>query len=364
MWDLTLPSLCAVFEKHFMMGNIVSPDEFNDAELMAMYKHHYNSATAENAMKPESISSAPGVYTFEQADMVVKWAEENKITLIGHAFVWHAQSALWLNRNEDGTPIPRAQAKANMEAFIKEYAGRYSGKIYSWDVINEAFIDSSGEDKPYSGNWREYIRRETDNPRAVGHWYLAYANGAGAGECGTDYVFDAFYFARKYDPKAVLYYNDYNEEFPHKRNAIADMVNDINAQWRAHPEYDGRMLVEGIGMQGHHNHIHTDVDRIRKALELFSKTGTKIAITEMDFTFGSESDPASPLSAEDSKKQSEMYAALFKLYVEFSDHIERVTIWGKSDGRSWRKWGSPTFFNEGGQAKEAFHAVVATVGDQ
>ncbi|MCL1844356.1 MAG: endo-1,4-beta-xylanase [Defluviitaleaceae bacterium] len=357
MWDLTLPSLCETFEKNFMMGNIILSKELDNPEIMAMYKHHYNAVTAENAMKPEHISSAPGVYDFEHADKIVKWAEENKIALVGHTFVWHAQSALWLNRNEDGTPISRAAAKANLEAFIREYGERYRGKVYSWDVVNEAFIDSDVGGRPYNGNWRDYIRRESENPRAVGHWFLAYANGAGAGECGSDYMFDSFYFARKYDPNAILYYNDYNEEFPHKRHVIADMVNDINAQWRAHAEYDGRLLIEGIGMQSHHNHIHTDVAQVRTALELFTKTGTKIAVTEMDFTFGSQQEPSRPLSPEESKKQAEMYAALFKLYKEFS--VERVTVWGKNDKLSWRSWGSPTFFDETGNAKEAFHAVIA-----
>lgn len=357
-WDLTLPSLCATFEKYFMIGNIISPHELEEPETLAMYKHHYNAVTAENAMKPEYVSSAPGVYKFEWQDRIVKWANDNNIAMIGHTFIWHAQSALWLNRNEDGSPLPRAQAKANMEAFIKEYAGRYSGKIHSWDVINEAFIDADQE-QPYSGNWRDYLRRgETQNLRAIGHWYLAYANGAGEGEHGSDYVFDAFYFARKHDPKALLYFNEYNEEFHPKRHAISDMVNDINAQWRAHPEYDGRLLIEGIGMQSHHNHIATDIERIRTALDLYVKTGAKISITEMDFTFGTEEEPAHPLSPEQSKEQAKMYVALFKLYMEYSAHIERVTLWGKDDEHSWRKWGSPHLFDNC-RVKEAFHAIIA-----
>ncbi|MCL1885097.1 MAG: endo-1,4-beta-xylanase [Defluviitaleaceae bacterium] len=364
-WDLSLPALCKVFEKNFKVGNIVKPQNLDDADFVKMYKHHYNSVTAENAMKPESVSSKQGVYEFEHSDKIVDWAVKNDLQIIGHTFIWHAQSALWLNRNEDETPITRAEARANMEAFIKEYGGRYSGKIHSWDVINEAFIDSSG-DKPYSGNWREYIRRETDNPRAVGHWFLAYANGADAskGECGTDYVFDSFYFARKYDPKAILYYNDYNEEFAHKCVAITDMVNDINKQWRNHPEYDNRLLIEGIGMQSHHNHIHTNVATVRAALERFIQTGAIISITEMDFTFGSSEEPSAPLSAEESKKQAEMYTELFKLYIEYSKHIERVTFWGTDDKQSWRAWGSPLFFDTDFQAKEAFYSVIKLATNQ
>ncbi|MCL2224577.1 MAG: endo-1,4-beta-xylanase [Defluviitaleaceae bacterium] len=355
-----LPSLCKTFEEYFKIGNIISPCDLEDAKLLEEYRHHYNAATAENAMKPVYVTPKKGVYEFGEADRIVEWAAQNGLLMVGHTLVWHGQSAPWLNMKEDGSPLTRAEAKANMEEFIKAYVGRYSGKIYSWDVINEAFIDSSGDEK-YTGNWRDYIRRETDNPRAVGHWFLAYANGAGEGEHGSDYVFDAFYFARKYDPKAVLYYNEYNEEFDHKCTAIPQMVNEINEQWRNHPEYDGMPLIEGIGMQSHHNHICTNVDKIRAALESFTKTGAKISITEMDFTHGSSSEPANPLTAEQSQNLTKMYTALFNLYREFSPHIERVTFWGLNDKRSWRSWGSPLLFDSNNQPKDAFHAILNNV---
>ena len=353
-------SLYKTFEKHFMMGNIISPHDFENAKTMEHFKHHYNSATAENAMKPVHITSASGVYNFTHSDKMVHWANENNITMIGHTLIWHGQSAPWLNRNEDGSPITRASAKANMEEFIKTYVSRYSGKIYSWDVINEVFRDS---DTDFAGCWQDYVRRESDNTRAVGHWYLAYANGADAtkGESGTDFVFDAYYFTRKYDPKAVLYYNEYNEEVPAKREAIAQMVEEINKQWSNHPEYDGRLLIEGIGMQSHHNHRNINLEYVREAIQRFAKTGAKIAITEFDFTFGSQEEPASPLTPEQSKKQSEMLKGLFEIYMEFSQHIERITVWGKNDAQSWRSWGSPTFFDGEWNPKEAFNAVTALV---
>jgi len=358
-WNLNLSSLKELFNGHFMMGNIISPHDFKDEELLAMFKHHYNTVTAENAMKPVHITSAPGVYHFEMADKIVAWANDNDIKLIGHTLAWHGQSAPWLNRKEDGSPITRSEARANMETFVSTYVGRYAGKVYSWDVINETFRDGDGK---FSGNWRDYLRRETENKRAVGHWFLAYENGADkdAGESGADYVFDVFYFARKADPAAVLYYNDYNDEMPVKRQAIAQMVEQINEQWKSHPEYDNRLLIEGIGMQGHYNHVHTKLENIRTALELYSATGAKIAVTELDFTLGSDETPSNPLSAEESKLQGQFYSDLFKLYMEFSSAIERVTFWGKDDGASWRSWGSPTLFSSAGKAKEAFHTIVAT----
>ena len=356
-WDLTLPALHKVFSKHFMFGNILSPHDAKDPELLKMYRHHYNAVTAENAMKPVYITTAPGEYDFVKPDSMVKWAADSNINMIGHTFVWHGQSAPWLNRKPDGSPLTRAEARANLEAFIKTYASRYSGRIYSWDVINEVFRDDNSE---FNGNWRDYLRKHTDNSRAVGHWYLAYMNGANTklGECGSDYIFDAFYYARKYDPHAKLYCNDYNEEMPTKREAIAHMVEEINSQWRNRHEYDGRLLIEGIGMQAHCNE-KTNFEWVRQSIERFAKTGATLAITELDITFGTSKTPANPLTAEQSNRQAELYEKLFSMYMEFSQHIERVTMWAKNDGQSWRSWGSPVFFNGDGSAKEVFHRIVA-----
>ena len=356
-WDLSLQSLHERFADYFKFGNIISPHDFNNPETLAMFLHHYNAVTAENAMKPAYIAPEPGVFDFSQSDLIVDWATENNIAMIGHTLVWHGQSAPWLNRNPDGTVLTRAETRANLENFIREYAGRYSGRIFSWDVVNEVFRD----DDSFSGNWRNHLRKDSANPAAVSHWYLAYANGADTseGESGADYIFDAFVFARRYDPHARLFYNDYNEEVPAKREAVAQMVEELNEQWRTHPEYDGRLLIEGIGMQSHFNH-NTDLNLVREAIQRFIQTGAVLAVTELDITFGSEANPAIPMTPEQSARQAEMYAYLFGLYIEFADYIERVTMWAKSDGQSWRSWGSPVLFDGDFAAKDAFFAVIGS----
>ncbi|MCL2373532.1 MAG: endo-1,4-beta-xylanase [Defluviitaleaceae bacterium] len=364
-WDLTLPSLHKTFADYFKVGNIFSvynwetngqPNDWDNPGMLEMYRHHYNVVSPGNAMKPVYISSAPGVYHFQEADRLVAWANENHMAVIAHTLVWHGQSADWLNKTPTGTPLPRAQAKANLHEFIKRYVSRYSGKVYAWDVINEAFVDRYNE--PYSGNWRDYIRRESDNPMAVGHWFLAYANGAAPGECGTDFVFDAFYYARKYDPAAILSYNDYNEHVPNKRDAIAQMTEEINAKWQSHPEYDGRLLIERIGMQSHYNHLHYNITQVQDAMDRFIKTGANISITELDITFGSPEEPSNPLTPEESARQAQMYAELFALYKKYAAHIDTVTIWGKNDHESWRNWGAPTLFDNNCAAKESFYSIA------
>jgi endo-1,4-beta-xylanase len=214
----------------------------------------------------------------------------------------------------------------------------------------------------FTGDWRDNLRGDSQNPRAVSHWYLAYENGAdkSKGESGADYLYDAFYLARKHDPVAILYCNEYNEEYPVKREAIAHMIEDINGWWSRHPEYDGRLLIEGIGMQFHCNHT-TNIDNIRLSFERFIKTGARISVTELDITFGSKEEPANPLTPEQSKRQAEMYAEMFRMFIEYSKYIERVTFWGWYDGHSWRSWGSPLLFDGNCQAKEAYYAVVDVV---
>ena len=351
--DFSKKSLAQVFENKFLIGNIVSPKDFNDGNIVKYLKHHYNTITAENAMKPVYISTSKEDYDFSQSDKIVQFAVDNNMKMIGHTLIWHGQSALWLNRNPDQSVKTRQEAKANMESFIKTYVSRYAGKIYSWDVVNEAFRD----DHEYTGNWRDHLRKDSKNEKAISHWYLAYANESS--DDPSDYIFDAYYFARKYDPNAILYYNEYNEETIVKRKAIINMVTDINNQWKSHKEYDNRDLIEGIGMQFHLNH-EKDLSLVYDSLKEFSQTGLKMAATELDITFGSEDEVAIPLTKEQNQMQVSMYKKIFEMFLQFKQ-IERVTFWAKTDQQSWRSWGSPVLFNGDGSTKDAFDTIVNIV---
>jgi len=361
-WDLTLPSLAETFADYFMIGNIWSnPIQMNIGNTQEMFIHHFNSVTAENHHKPDSIAGSgpdPATWNFETQDLIVDFAEANNLAMVGHTLIWHAQSPLWLT-NVPGTtePLTRAEAMENMRLYISTIAGRYTGRMQAWDVLNEAFTTSVGT---FSGDWRNHLR--TGDYFADNHtrWYDAFANGASDGEAGYDYIFYAFYFARIYDPHATLFYNDFNEEQPGKREAIAQMVDDINERWANHPSYDGRLLIEGIGLQSHH-HLDqwaTNFDNIRPTIERFAQTGAVLAITELDITIGTQANPSIPLTPEQEARQAEYFARVFGYFVEFADYIERVTFWGKTDTQSWRSWGSPLIFDGNFEAKDSFFAVI------
>jgi len=217
--------------------------------------------------------------------------------------------------------------------------------------VNEAFEDGGR----FDGDWTKNLRKDAP-------WYEAYANGAdlSAGESGADYLYDAFVLARRYDPLATLYYNDYNETVETKREAIAAMVEDLNRRWETDErnEEPGRLLIEGIGMQSHFNTNNLRASDVEATIQRFIDTGAIISVTELDITVGNYHGRETPLTEEEEIMQAKLYAQLFNLYKKYADSIERVTLWGASDPMSWRAQGHPLLFNRHYAPKESFHAVM------
>ena len=376
-FDLELPSLArnCFADAPFLFGNIWSTESnMSIPNTNDFFLHQFNAVTAENHHKPDAIAPTPdpATWNFATADLIVDWAEEHDLAMIGHTLVWHSQSPLWMTGRAGHETLPlvtRAQAMENMETFITTYAGRYAGRIFSWDVLNEIFTDSVGltawETNP---DWRAHLRREgvgLNNPNYL-RWYDAFANGATGDEHASDFVFYAFYFARSADPDAILYYNDFNEEQPGKSMAIAQMVVDINERWAAHPSYDGRLLIEAIGMQSHH-HLDqwtTNLDHIRPAMMRFIETGARISVTELDITIGTQAVPLPrPLPEADQERLAAAYARVMGYYLEFAQYLNRISIWGLADTQSWRAWGQPLLFDGAFRAKDAFWAVCEAVAN-
>jgi endo-1,4-beta-xylanase len=374
-WDLNLPTLAETFEEHFLVGNIWSSSWRGamNANARAALAHHFNAVTAEDYMKVDQLlsSNVPGTWNWNwsRADEIVNFAEANDMAMIGHTLVWHSQSRLWLTGRPGAGLLTRQEAVANMRTYINTVAGRWAGRIYAWDVVNEVFTTSVSQ-SAWNANpdWRAHLRRDgvdLNNPN-YSRWYDAFANGATGNQCGSDFIYYAFRFTRLADPNAILYYNDFNEEQPGKREAIAQMVEQLNQRWTRDPAYDGRLLVERIGMQGHY-HLDqwaTNLGNVRTAIERFARTGAGISITELDITIGGQggNHPATlsaPLTAAQQQRQADAYARVFRYIMEFVDYIERVSFWGMADNRSWRAWGHPTLFDGNGTAKLAFHAVTA-----
>jgi endo-1,4-beta-xylanase len=346
-----------VYKDYFLFGNAVGNHPITNKTVSDMYVRYYNAVTAENLMKPLYMAPQKGVYNFVDSDTLVNWAENNGIAVHGHALVWHSQSAEWLTMDESKQSLTRAEAKANMEDYINNVAGKYAGRLISWDVVNEAFKDSVTS----AGSWRDALRTN-DSP-----WYRAYANGAGAGEDGSDYIYDAFVFARIADPHATLYYNDFNEDEQGKRDAIVAMTLELNEKWKSDTrnKEPNRLLIEGLGMQSHFFTDSVKVQNIEDTIKAFISTGAKVSVSELDIPYGSYSNYRSrtePLNSEEEAKQADLYREIFKVYIKYSEHIERVTIWGLADPMSWRASGRGLPFDEYYAPKKAFWGIMEAAG--
>ncbi|WP_078552357.1 endo-1,4-beta-xylanase [Bacillus alkalicellulosilyticus] len=330
-----LESISEKYKNHFLIGNAITMNEFQGERLLQL-KHHHNLVTAENVMKPEYYyNRATGAFDFADQDEFVNATKAEGLNLHGHVLVWHEQSRAELHSNPDGTPLTREEALANMRTHIETVMKRYGDDVLSWDVVNEAIVETA-----HPNNEWEKSLRNTGWLRAI----------------GDDYVEQAFRIAKEivdengWDMK--LYYNDYNDHIPRKAETIYYMVKDINERYAA--ENPGEVLISGLGMQGHYNEF-TNPESIRTSIELFSQLGIEIGVTELDITSGSAD---APQTQAEEIRQAQLYAQLFQIYKEHSDKISRITFWGLDDGASWRGERTPLLFKPNLEPKLAYYAVI------
>lgn len=316
-----LTPLKDIYKGKFLIGNIYNSFNLTGVDR-DMVLHHFNAVTPENMMKPDAMQKQKGVFTFESADAMTGFCQENGLKTVGHTLAWHGQTPDWMNAS-----CGREEAIGRLRDHISNVAGHYSGKLLSWDVVNEAIQD--GARLPADGNWKSCLR---DTP-----WLR---------NIGNDYIELAFQFAHEADPNAKLYYNDYNLNDNNKAEIAAAMFTDLKKKG---------VPIDGIGMQGHYS-TTLPVATVEHSLELFKKTGAEISITELDV--GVSQAQASGLTKEEEIAQGQTYAQLFKLYNQYSDVIERVTFWGYADTRSWRSSNFPCLFDGNYKAKEAYYAVA------
>lgn len=323
--------LSKLYKDDFLIGAAVNPSTLQSASRLI--SEQFGSLTAENEMKFASLHPEEHVYTFEAADQIVAFARKHSLKMRGHTLVWHNQTTDWLFQGKDGALVDRDTLYARMKAHIDTVVGRYKDDVYAWDVVNEVIADE-GEDLYRPSKWLEIA--------------------------GPEFIAKAFEFAHKADPKAVLFYNDYNESHPVKREKIYRMVKSLLEQG---------VPVHGIGMQAHWNLADPAIDDIRRAIELYASLGLEIQITEMDVSVFEWDDRRTELTEptpEMLERQAARYEAFFRLFLEYRDVITGITFWGAADDYTWlhdfpvrgrKNW--PFLWDAQHQPKAAFDRVAA-----
>ena len=334
---LSAQGLKDYYQDYFTIGVAVSPQALKTDEA-SLILQQFTAMTAENAMKMGPIHPKENEYFWTHADSIVAFAQRNKMKLRGHTLCWHNQTAKWMFTDAEGKPVSKELLLQRLKDHITTVVSRYKGKIYAWDVVNEAISDS-----------REDFYRNSD-------WYKI---------CGEEYIAKAFQYAHEADPAALLFYNDYNETNPVKREKIAKLVKALK---------DAGVPIHGLGLQGHWALTEPSRPQLDSALARYAQLGVTLQITELDVSVYPKEHQASSrkadeydqtFSAEKDQQQTEAYRMYFEVFRKYKSSLSSVTFWNISDRRSWldnfpvrgRK-DYPLLFDKDLKPKKAYWAVV------
>lgn len=325
------------YKNYFPIGVAVSPGSLKRPDASALILREFNSITPENAMKMGPIHPKENEYYWKDADSIVAFAQRNGLKVRGHNLCWHEQTPDWLFKNADGKLVDKETLLKRLKDHITTVVNRYKGKIYAWDVVNEAIDDDS----------TKFLRNSL--------WYQI---------CGEDFIVKAFEYAHAADPKAVLFYNDYNTERPEKRDRVYRLLKKLK---------DAGVPVDAVGLQAHWSIYEPTQGELKAAIEKFASLGLKIQITELDMSVypweknkrtkkPGENDTYTP---ELQAKQMAQYKMVFDVFRQYKKVITGVTFWNISDHETWlddypvpgRK-NYPLLFDTNLQRKKAYWEVV------
>ena len=281
-----------------------------DSSYTAVLDREFNSVTAENAMKWDAVEPSRGSFNWAAADRLVAHAAAHNQGVRGHTLAWYAQLPSWLKNGN----FSASELNTILKSHIDTEVGRYKGKVYAWDVVNEAFNDDGSM---RSSLWQDKL--------------------------GTVYIANALKWAHAADPAAKLYINDYSiEAAGAKSDALYALAKRLLAQG---------VPLNGIGFQSHF--VVGQVPPTMKAnLKRFSDLGLEVSVTELDIRI------PLPASSAELAQQSADYKTASENCLGVA-HCAGVTVWGLTDKYSWipgtfNGYGAALPYNANYAAKQAY----------
>ncbi|MEV0589859.1 non-reducing end alpha-L-arabinofuranosidase family hydrolase [Nonomuraea cavernae] len=282
-------------------GTAIAGGKLGDSAYTTIANREFDMVTAENEMKIDATEPNRGQFNFTNGDRVYNWAVQNGKRVRGHTLAWHNQQPGWMQS------LSGATLRQAMIDHINGVMAHYRGKIYAWDVVNEAFADGN------SGG-----RRDSNLQRT-----------------GNDWIEVAFRTARAADPAAKLCYNDYNIDnwTWAKTQGVYNMVRDFKSRG---------VPIDCVGLQSHFNSNSPYNSNYRTTIQSFAALGVDVQITELDIQGGSAT----------------TYANVTNDCLAVS-RCTGITVWGVRDSDSWLGANtSPLLFDGNGNKKAAYTSVL------
>ncbi|MFJ9427325.1 endo-1,4-beta-xylanase [Streptomyces sp. NPDC101249] len=280
-------------------GTAVAANKLGTSAYATILDREFNMITPENEMKWDATEPARGSFSFGSADQIVSHAQAHGQRMRGHTLVWHSQLPGWVGG------LAAADLQTAMDNHITQVMNHFKGKIYAWDVVNEAFADGSTQHR--SSPFQDKL--------------------------GGGFIEHAFRTARSVDANVKLCYNDYNIEnwSDAKTQGVYSMVKDFKARG---------VPIDCVGFQGHFGSGGPPAS-LQTTLSAFAALGVDVQITELDIAQAPSSGYANTVNA---------CLAVAR--------CTGVTVWGIRDSDSWRSGDNPLLFDGNGNAKAAYTSVL------
>lgn len=281
-----------------LVGCAVVPERLSgEPEYGSLVAEQMNLLVAENAMKWAALRPAPDKFDFRGADEILTFAAAHGQKVRGHNLCWHESIPSWF----EGT-VTKDNAQQFLIQHIQTVAGRYAGKLHSWDVVNEAIDPKGGRaDALRKSPWLELI--------------------------GPDYIELAFHAARQADPTALLAYNDYGIETDsaddrEKRGQVLMLVRRLKARG---------VPIDAVGVQ---SHLSASDPIPGAGLQAFVRElrgmGLQVFVTELDIN-------ERKLDGTVAERDTAI-ARFYKDYVTMmlaEPNVRAVLTWGITDKYTW-----------------------------
>jgi endo-1,4-beta-xylanase len=221
-----------------------------DPMFAAAFAQQCGILVPENELEWWVIRPAPDEFDFSRPDWLSNFAQKHQMKFRGTTIAWDQGLPSWFI-----SYVNSGNAKRVLLTHIATVVGRFSGRMHSWDVVNEVIQPN---DKRSDGlrlkPWLELI--------------------------GPDYIDIAFHACAEADPTALLVWNENHLEFNDpwsraKREILIRLLRD---------KLKRNVPIHAVGLQSHISGTTSDFKN--PEFTLFLRTiedlGVKIMITEMD----------------------------------------------------------------------------------
>lgn len=304
---------------HLTLGAAVNSQSFlSETDYRQLHAEHFNLLVPMNEMKCDQVCTQPNRYDFSRADALIDIATQNHQAVRGHTLCWHLSYAPWMQT------LTSLELEKVLRDYITTLVERYRGKVYAYDVINEALKDNS---RPRKSIWSAI----------------------------ENFIPKCFQWAHAADPEAQLLYLDYRVHTVARWQAVSKMVRELKA---------AGIPIHGVGMQLHHELFRSmAISSVRLAgtISDLKRLGVSVHLCEVNIGIHQPTQSLPPHVK--FNLQAQAYRQVIKAVLDAG--AESCNFWGYADRHAAHvpperdPNDTPCLFDINLQPKPAYHAICS-----